>query len=294
MPFHSMTGFSRGTGQVPFASWVWEVKSVNGRGLEMRARLPQGFDALDMRVRALAQEHCRRGNLQVSLSLVRTKSQTQIRINDDALQQILAAMERLDDRIDADEPTLDGIMGLKGVIETIETPETEEEHAELEEALIASLRGVFQGLARSRAEEGTKLQAILRGQIGEIARLVAEARGLAATQPAAIAARLREQVAQLLDAANRPSEERLAQEVALLAAKADIREELDRLTAHVSQGLSLLDEDAAGRRLDFLTQEFMREANTLCSKAADIELTRLGLSLKAVIDQMREQVQNVE
>lgn len=294
MPFHSMTGFSRGTGQVPFASWVWEVKSVNGRGLEVRTRLPQGFDALDMRVRTLAQEYCRRGNLQISLNLLRTRPQAQIRINEEALQQILATMGRLRGMIEAEEPSLDGILGLKGVIETIETPDTEEEHAALEEALMASLRGVFQGLARSRAEEGTKLQAILGGQIAEIARLAGEARTLACTQPLAIAARLREQVAQILDAVNRPSEERLAQEVALLAAKADIREELDRLTAHVSQGTSLLEEDGAGRRLDFLTQEFMREANTLCSKAADIELTRLGLSLKAVIDQMREQVQNVE
>ncbi len=295
MPLQSMTGFARGGFSTGAASWVWEVKSVNGRGLEARCRLAPGFDALDLRVKALAQELFKRGNLQVSLQLAREQKNAQVRVNREALAQILDAMSDIGEDIAADPPSLDGLFALKGVIETVEAPETEEEHAALEEEMLRSLRAVLEQLAEARAEEGARLHVLLTRDIDSIATLTQAAKAHAAAQPDVLKAKMHESIAALRDVVPALSEERLAQELALLAVKGDIREELDRLTAHVAQARALFEgREPAGRRLDFLAQEFMREANTLCSKASDVSLTQVGLELKAVIDQFREQVQNVE
>jgi uncharacterized protein (TIGR00255 family) len=295
MALMSMTGFARKSGARGPVSWHWEAKSVNGRGLEVRSRLPAGFEALDLRIRALAQERFKRGNLQILLSISREGAQTKIRINREALKEILDAIDEFDEEIDADPPTIDGILGLRGVIEAVEAEETEEEHEALENDLLSDIKETFERLHGARAEEGVRLASVLADQLDNIERLVRDAQGAAASQPEMLRNRLREQLQLLLEARPPLSEDRLTQEVALLATKADVREEIDRLLAHVAQARTLIaSTDAAGRRLDFLSQEFMREANTLCSKAEDIALTRIGLELKAVIDQFREQVQNVE
>jgi uncharacterized protein (TIGR00255 family) len=295
MALMSMTGFARKSGARGPVSWHWEAKSVNGRGLEVRARLPSGFEALEIRIRAFAQERFKRGNFQILLSITRESAGTKIRINRDALKEILDAIEELDEEIDADPPTIDGILGLRGVIEAVEAEETEEEHEALETDLLTDVKETFERLHGARAEEGVRLAGVLADQIGGIERLVREAQAAATSQPEKLRNRLQEQLQLLLEARPPLSEDRLTQEVAILATKADVREEIDRLLAHVAQARTLLTgSDAAGRRLDFLSQEFMREANTLCSKAEDIALTRIGLELKAIIDQFREQVQNVE
>lgn len=295
MALMSMTGFARKSDAKGAVSWHWEAKSVNGRGLEIRSRLPSGFESLDLRIRALAQEKFKRGNLQVLLSITRDSAQTKIKINREALREVLDAIEELDEEIDADPPRLDGILALRGVIETVEAQETEEEHEALEAELLGDLKETFDRLHGARSEEGVRLATVLGDQLNSIETLVRQAGAAAASQPEALQARLREQLRTLLEARPPLSEDRLAQELALLATKADVREEIDRLNGHIAQARALLaGSEAAGRRFDFLAQEFMREANTLCSKAADLALTRIGLELKAVIDQFREQVQNVE
>lgn len=295
MPLHSMTGYARDAGAHGGVRWTWELRSVNGRGLELRLRLPPGFDALEMKVRAAAQARLKRGNVQVSLAIVRERESGRIRINTEALRQILSAMEELEEIIEAEEPRLDGILGLKGVIETVEEEEDAAARGALETALLAGLDHALEALLAMRAREGESLRGVLARTLDEIARCTGAAAGHAEAAPGRIRDRLAEQIRQLLDAAPGFAPERLAQEAALLATRADIREEIDRLSAHVDQARELIaGGEAAGRKLDFLAQEFMREANTLCAKASDISLTRLGIELKALVDQFREQVQNVE
>ena len=295
MPLSSMTGFGRAKGaRAPYA-WAWEAKSVNGRSLEVRCRLPNGFDALEMHIRKTAQDKFKRGNINVTLNLTREASATTVRVNREALDSILRELKTLSKEVDAEAPSLDGLLALKGVIETVETPESDEDRAALETALLASLDAALNDLARVRGEEGKRLHAALSSLLGEIEKLTAAAARSAGALPEAIRTRFETQLKTLLDGRSVMPQERLMQEAALLASKADIREELDRLKAHAAQARQLLGApDAQGRRLDFLTQELMREANTLCAKSPDVELTRLGLDLKAAIDQFREQVQNVE
>lgn len=296
MPLNSMTGFARTEGLAGAARWHWEIRSVNGKGLDARFRLPPGLDRLDTRLRAELSRQLRRGNCQITLTMDRASEASPLRVNREALRVVLDAIGEIGKEIETSPPQPEGILALKGVLEHAEDiEETEEERAAFEEALAASFVEAVTALALARAEEGRKLETVLRAQIDEIERLTDEAASSPAASPGAIKARLMEQVSELLTASPALSEERLAQEAALLATKADIREELDRLTAHVEQARALIDgKEPAGRRLDFLTQEFNREANTLCSKAADVSLTRIGLEMKAVIDQLREQVQNVE
>jgi uncharacterized protein (TIGR00255 family) len=296
MSLNSMTGFARTEGSFGAARWHWEIRSVNGKGLDARFRLPPGLDRLDARLRAELARHIRRGNCQVSLTLERTNETSPLRVNRDALRTVMDVINEISTTITTAPPRPEGILALRGVLEQAEeTEETEEERAAFEDALVASFAEAVAALASARAEEGQKLKTVLCGQIDEIERLTGAAASSPAASPTAIKARLMEQMSELLGASPALPEERLAQEAALLATKADIREELDRLTAHVEQARTLIEgKEPAGRRLDFLTQEFNREANTLCSKAADVSLTRIGLEMKAVIDQLREQVQNVE
>ncbi len=289
----SMTGFARTQGEAPGISWAWEVKSVNGRALDLRLRLGPGFDALEPELRAALAQRFRRGNFSANLSIARIAAPV-LRINRAALAQLVALINELSGEVEAAPPRLDGLLALRGVVETVE----DEEEAVLEArrgAVLAGWIAALDRLAAARAEEGARIAVMLRHQLDETATLAAAAEARAVSQPAALRERLRTVLAGLADLAPSVAEERVAQEVALLVARSDIREELERLRAHLEQAGDLLDEGAAvGRRLDFLCQELNREANTLCSKSADIELTRIGLALKAVIEQFREQVQNIE
>ena len=290
-----MTGFARRDGGDAAVSWTWEVKSVNGRSLDVRARLPQGYESLDPVVRSAVTAACSRGNLQVNLSMKRGSAPLQLQVNEDLLAQVLDLMARLEARTQAAPPRLDGILALRGVLEAVEEEESPEQQQARLAALQKDLDAALTALVAMRAAEGARLLAMARGHLDEIERLSTAARGCAATQPETLRQRLKEQLAELVAASTGVSEERLAQELAILAGKADVREELDRLAAHVEAARELLDQGGAvGRKLDFLCQEFNREANTLCSKSADVELTRIGLDLKSSIEQLREQIQNIE
>ncbi len=274
-------------------SWVWEVKSVNGRALDLRLRLAPGFDALEPELRAALAQRFRRGNFSANLAVTRTTPPA-LRVNREALSQLVTLINELSGEIEAAPPRLDGLLALRGVVETVE----DEDETVIEarrHAVLAGWNAALDRLAEARAEEGARIAALLGSQLDEMAALVTAAADCAAAQPAAIRERLRTVLTSLADLMPSMPEERVAQEVALLAARSDIREEIERLRAHLEQAGELLQQsEAVGRRLDFLCQELNREANTLCSKSADIELTRIGLSLKAVIEQFREQVQNIE
>ena len=296
MPLSSMTGFSRVQGRSERCSWAWEVKSVNGRGLDVRCRLPNGFDHLDQPAREKVSALFRRGNVSLGLSFTWTLREAGYRINEAVLDEVVKLLPVVRERIpDAAPPSLDGIFALRGVIESVDEGIAEDEQKELDAALLESLDAALEALKTARLAEGERLTGVLEAQLGEIAGLCGKAEELAAMQPQAVRERLRQQIAALLDDVPTLPEERLAQEAALLMTKADCREELDRLLAHLEAARGLMaDPKAVGRRLDFLYQEFNREANTLCSKAFDTELSRIGIALKAVIDQFREQVQNIE
>jgi len=295
MTIVSMTGFAESHGAFASLRWRWEAKSVNGRGLDLRLRTPPGFDSIEAAARTLAGERFRRGNIQAALNFEPQEGGRGFRIDAEAL----AAAVRIAREIEADTglapARVDGLLALRGVIVQEDAlPEDDTARAGRDAAILESLANAFDALRRARRTEGAKLAALLTGQIAEIEKLTGEASALAASQPTLLRDKLRAQVKELLNGAAL-SEDRLAQEVALLATRADIREELDRLTAHVEEARALLKSgDAIGRKLDFLAQEFNREANTLCSKSADVNLTKVGVALKAVIDQFREQAQNVE
>jgi len=293
MGLSSMTGFARAEGEAAGISWVWELKSVNGRSLDLRLRLPPGFDALEPPLRASLASRFRRGNVSATLSVNRTAPPT-IRVNRDMLARIVALIGELAGEVEAAPPRLDGLIGLRGVIETVE--DEPDDIIEARRAAIAAAWSVaLDRLATARADEGARLGAILAAQLAELGGLVDAAAGCAAAQPSALRARLQQTLAELADLAPTMPQERVAQELTMLVSRGDIREELDRLRAHLAQAGELLGRgEAAGRQLDFLCQELNREANTLCSKSSDIELTRIGLSLKLAVEQFREQVQNLE
>jgi uncharacterized protein (TIGR00255 family) len=295
MALSSMTGFGRAEGSHGAWRWSWELRTVNGRNLDVRLRLPAGFERLDPEVRRRIGKRIARGSVQVGFQVAREEGSTGIRVNEAVLEAVLALTETLKDRIDAAPPSLDGLLALRGVLEPVEPEESEADVAAREAALLSSFDEALDRLAAARGEEGARLGAILEGQVAEIERLSAAADAFAKSVPDRLRDRLKTQIADLLGAGAPVPEDRLAQELALLVTKADIREEIDRLAAHSAAARELLTKPGAiGRRLDFLVQEFNREANTLCSKAADIELTRIGLDLKAVIDQLKEQTQNLE
>jgi uncharacterized protein (TIGR00255 family) len=295
MTIVSMTGFAEAHGSRDGAHWRWEVKSVNGKGLDLRLRTPAGFDGIEPPARMLANERFKRGSLQAALSFEAADAGRGLRIDPAALAAAVRIAREVAAETGLAPARIDGLLALKGVIVQEDVlPVEAPERGMRDAAILETLATALDALARARSNEGHKLLAVLTAQIDDVERLTKEARALASAQPAALRDKLAAQVAELL-AAGTLSDERLAQEVALLAVKADIREELDRLHAHVSEARALLSSgEAVGRKLDFLSQEFNREANTLCSKSSDIALTRLGLALKATIDQFREQAQNVE
>lgn len=291
-----MTGFARVDGRAGSKAWIWELKSVNGRGLELRFRLPPGFDSIEADLRGLAQSKLVRGNINLNLQLVESaETAPNYRLNEALLEQLLAMAGRLESR-GVGAPRLDGLLAVRGVVEPVGVVEDEAARAALEAAVKQSFAEALDKLVQSRNEEGAKLAEVLSGQFNEIAALTKRAAEVEAVRPEGLRRRLQTQLSELL-AQNPPvAEERLAQELALQVTRLDVREELDRLKAHVSAAQGLLKGDAkgVGRKLDFLMQEFNREANTLCSKAFDAGLTAIGLDLKLVIDRLREQAQNVE
>ena len=292
---HSMTGFARAEGADARYRWTWELKSVNARNLDLRFRLPPGHDHIEAKARADITQRFTRGNVSVQLRLERGNQATRMRVDRETLSDMMALVEELAADADVSPSPAAALLSLPGVLQPVDDEEGEDAAAARTTAMIATLGAALDQLAGARGGEGKRLAAVVADHLAEIAALCAEARGLAAAQPGALRQRLEEQLASLLDGETRVAEDRLAQEVALLAAKADIREELDRLDAHVEAARALIAEaGAVGRRLDFLCQEFNREANTLCSKSPDLELTRVGLDLKAAVERLREQIQNIE
>lgn len=293
MALSSMTGFARIEGALGDTRWVWEIKSVNGRGLEPRFRLPPGYDFLEHDLRKALSAKFARGSFNAFLSLKGAAVEGAFTVNRAALASALKLVEEIRLAIDCDKPRPEGILALRGVVDQESSLSDEDARTALAAALMKSFADAAGLLADARRREGAALAALIDGQLTAIENLTAAARASAEAAPDAIRARIAAQLADLAGGAI--AEDRLAAEAALMAVKADIREELDRLDAHVAQGRALMTEGGAvGRKLDFLTQEFNREANTLCSKAQDMGLKRIGLDLKTTIDQMREQVQNVE
>jgi uncharacterized protein (TIGR00255 family) len=295
MALSSMTGFARGHGVAGAYAWNWEIKSVNAKGFDLRFRLPPGWDAVEVPARTRAAEKLSRGTIYANLTVERKGVAPTVKVNEPVLNAVIATINQLTGKIDAAAPTLDGILALKGVIEITEEDERPDDHREAEAAIIAGFNQALAALVTMRNEEGATLGRLLAARLDEIAALTARAEAAPGRKPEAIKARLAEQVATLMSASERFDSDRLYQEAIMLATKADIREELDRLVSHVAQAQKLIGEGGAmGRKLDFLAQELNRESNTLTAKANDVELTNIGLQLKSVVEQFREQVQNLE
>jgi len=293
-----MTGFARVADEQGPWQWAWEVKSVNGRALDVRFRTPPGHDRLEMAGREAVSKSFKRGSFNLSLTVQRHdggQAERPMQINKALLNQLVEEASRYGGRVADDPPRIETLMTVRGVVEPIETPEDEAHVAERLNMMAKSLEQALAALDKVRREEGGRLKAVLQGLLDDLARLRKSAASADAVRPQKIVERIKAQIAELLADTKGLTEDRLHQEVALIVAKGDIREELDRLDGHIVSARELLEAgDAVGRRLDFLCQEMTREANTLCSKSGDIDLTRVGLAMKAKIEQFREQVQNVE
>ena len=302
MTVASMTGFARVTGEHAGWQWAWEVKSVNARSLDMRFRMPGGYDRIEMTAREVVAKKFKRGSFNFNLSAQRTdpaSADRPMQINKELLDDLVQEASQHGGRVAPDLPRIETLLTVRGVVEPVDTPENEDAFVARIQAMLNSLDAALDALDKARRDEGNRLKSVLEGQLGELERLREEAMTVEATRPEKVFERLCNQIREVLrsrwDGAAGLSEERLTQEVALLVAKGDIREEIDRLDSHIAAARDLVAEgEAIGRRLDFLCQEMTREANTVCSKAGDVELTRIGLAMKAVIEQFREQVQNVE
>ena len=295
MPLMSMTGFARRDAAGTAVRATWELRSVNGKGLDVRLRLPPGLERLEIPVRERCAARLARGNIQASLAVQGATKAPRVRINEEVLKSLIAAMEGIGTNIAVQAPTLDGILSIRGVVEIEEAEVGDETAGEADAEILVALDGALDELIAMRAREGTAIGTVLGARLDELARLAREAEASPARMPEAIRTRLAEQIAALLDAAPALDPDRLHQEAVLLATRADIREEIDRLDAHVAAARELLVAGGpVGRRLDFLAQEFNREVNTLCAKSNDRGLTATGLELKAVVDQLREQIQNLE
>lgn len=295
MGLQSMTGFARSTGEFDGAAIIWELRSVNGKGLEMRLRLPPGQERLEQAARQAIQRRFARGNIQATLTISTGGRFAQPVVNEAFLLELAGIARRLETDLGCAPASADGLLALRGVLEVPESIPDEERRASLEAELVRVLEEALWALEDSRRAEGRALASVLAGHLDAIEALARRAEADPSREPAVIRQRLAEQVRLLMDAAPALDEPRLHQEAAFLATKADIREEIDRLTTHVDNARVLLAEGGVvGRKLDFLAQEFNRESNTLCSKANAGSVTAIGLELKAVVDQFREQVQNLE
>jgi len=291
-----MTGFARAEGEHAGQRWIWELKSVNGRGLDLKLRTPSGFDALEAPARAAAGKAFKRGSLQASLSLARDAgAAAPVRVDVALVAKLIEAGEPFVAAKQVKKPSWDGMLALRGVVLSEDAVEPDEEtRAEFEAALLAGFTQALDGLATARMSEGRMLASVLSEAADRLETLIGAARACASAAPAAALERIRQRL-EALGPEIKLDPTRLAQEAALIASKADVQEELERLAAHTTELRTLLTKpEPAGRRVDFLSQELTREANTLCSKSADLELTRIGLDLKTVVDQIKEQAANVE
>jgi uncharacterized protein (TIGR00255 family) len=295
MALSSMTGFARSHGSSGPYAFEWELKSVNAKGFDLRMRLPPGWDDLEAFAKKRAAEVLSRGTVYANLNVKRASAVSAVRINEDVLASIVKVAGELAGRIDAVAPSIDGLLSIKGVIEVAEPESTEAEDKAAKAAAAGAFDQALLDLVEMRQREGVTLGQILSQRMEEIERLARKAEAAPGRKPDAIKARLAEQIAVLLESSDRFDPDRLNQEALLIATKADIREELDRIASHVSQARDLISKGGpVGRRLDFLAQEFNREVNTCCSKSNDLELTNTGLEMKNVVEQFREQVQNLE
>lgn len=295
MALSSMTGFAQSSGEKDGLHWQWEIKSVNGKALDIRFRLPSGFEGLETAARANLSQHIKRGNLQVVLTTSGTIAADTVVVNEAVLEQVLGIAERLRDRIGGMPLNAEALMGLRGVLDVVQPLQSEAEMESRVNGVRQSLEVAAKALDKARREEGARLANVLSSQLDKIESLTTAARDCPARSVEAIKVRLKEQVARLLETGATFDPDRLHQEAIMISTRADIQEELDRLFGHVEAARALMaSPEPAGRKFDFLAQEFNREANTLCSKALDKTLTNIGLELKTVIDQMREQVQNIE
>lgn len=295
MTLASMTGFARTSGVHGDLRWAWELKSVNSKGLDLRFRLPPGRDALEPLIRTAVSKVISRGNVTINLTIQREGAAPLVRVNEEVLAAVIATSREIAKKIEAQPPTLDGILAIKGVMEVIEAEESDADREAANAVLLKGFEAALKGLVEMRGKEGGVIGGVLSSRIDEIEKLSKTAEAAPARSVDSIRTRLAEQVKELIAASSTLDPERLHQEAALLAAKADVREELDRLNAHVGAARALLKSGGAvGRKLDFLAQEFNRESNTLCSKSNDVSLTTIGLELKTAVDQFREQVQNIE
>jgi uncharacterized protein (TIGR00255 family) len=295
MALSSMTGFARSQGASGPYTFEWELKSVNAKGFDLRLRLPPGWDEIEAAAKKRAGELLSRGTVYANLNVKRANAASVVRINEDVLASIVKVAGELAGRIDAVAPSIDGLLGIKGVIEVVEPESNEVEDKAAKAAAATAFEQALAELVRMRQREGETLGNILNQRMDEIERLAKKAEAAPGRKPEAIRARLAEQVAVLLEASERFDSDRLNQEALMIATKADIREELDRIASHISQAREMIGKGGpVGRRLDFLAQEFNREVNTCCSKSNDLELTNAGLEMKNVVEQFREQVQNLE
>jgi uncharacterized protein (TIGR00255 family) len=295
MVLSSMTGFARSHGASGPYVFEWELKSVNAKGLDLRMRLPPGWDELETFAKKRAAEVLSRGTVYANFNVRRVTPSSEVRVNEDVLASIVKVAGMLSGKIDAVAPSIDGLLAIKGVIEVVEPENDEAENNAAKEAASAAFDQALAHLVEMRRREGLALGQILLQRMDEIERLAKRAEAAPGRKPDAIKARLAEQIAALLESSDRLDPDRLNQEAILIATKADIREELDRIASHIAQAREMIAKGGpVGRRLDFLAQEFNREVNTCCSKSNDIELTNVGLEMKNVVEQFREQVQNLE
>jgi uncharacterized protein (TIGR00255 family) len=293
--FNSMTGFARSTGTWHDVTWVWELKSVNGKALDLRFRLPPGFDAVESPARLCATTALKRGNVQINLSIQNTTATSDVKINQAMLERLVAAAEVLRDRLGSAPIQAETLLGLRGVLDSAESSISEEDAKQRDVQILKSFERAVADLVSSRQAEGARLYAVINGQLQRIEELTAAAAANPSRSVEAIRKRLHDQVSRLVEQSDSFDPQRLHQEAILLATRSDIQEELDRLSSHISAARTLMNaNEPVGRKFDFLAQEFNREANTLCSKANDPSLTSIGLDLKTTIDQLREQVQNIE
>ena len=295
MSLKSMTGFARTSGHRPPWAWAWEIKAVNAKGLDVRLRLPPGFDRIEAEARAKLTGGLARGTVYATLTAQREVTTPQVRINTEILGALVEAVANMPSNPNMRLASLDGLLGVRGVVEVTDAADDETILAEAAAAALKGLEGALKELVQARQTEGAALQAVLNARVERIAALTQGAEDCPGRKVEAVKARLAQVIALLTDASPALDPARLHQEALLMAAKADVREELDRLKTHVAAARELLASDApAGRKLDFLAQEFAREANTLCSKSNDAALTSLGMELRVEIEQFREQVQNIE
>ena len=295
MTLASMTGFAAKAGNIDSFSWVWELKSVNGKALDVRLRVPQGYDHLEIQSRNAIMQNFKRGNIQAGLSITNGRAKEKLTINAEVMDQYLALAQDLHKRIGGEAPRADNLLAMRGVLEVVPVLISDAEQVSRDTAILNSLKEAVDALDAARLEEGARLNETLSAQVDRIAELTQAAKDNPERSAEAIKARLKEQIARLVDASNSFDPDRLHQEAVMIATRADIQEEIDRLNAHVAAARELLiSKEPVGRKLDFLAQEFNREANTLCSKAGDKTMSAIGLELKTIIDQLREQVQNIE